>query len=287
MAERREVQPKRQCAYTPVQAMGKRDWITYPFFSNKEQTSYKRLLLRTTMGAWTNTILADAFAHQAARDLNLDIQEYQPVIVFINGEYWGIHELREHFDQHKIADDYGLDEDDINVYSAYGEVVEGEPDTEFRYLRDQYLVQNDITDPDVYDYIKDRFDIDHLIDYFFTQIFFNNRDWPGNNSKMWRSDTYDNKFRWLFYDLDGAMGAREIDDTLLAKIVGGESAGGEDSWSNALVRTLMKNETFKEQFISRAKYLLTETFSPEKLYPLVLQMTAEYNGEMEEHLGRW
>jgi hypothetical protein len=261
--------------------------LDYPFFSNKEQSSYKRLLLRTTMGAWTNTILADAFAHQAARDLNLDIQEYQPVIVFINGEYWGVHELREHFDQHKLADDYGLDKDAINIYSSYGEVLEGEADTEFIYLRDQYLVQNDITDPQVYDYIKERFDIDHLIDYFFTEIFFNNPDWPGNNSKMWRSDSYDNKFRWLFYDLDGGMGENQIDDTLLAELLGGESAGGEDNWTNALISTLMKNETFKEQFISRAKYLLQETFSPESLYPLVQQMTAEYAGEMDEHFGRW
>ena len=259
----------------------------YPFFSNKKQSSYKRLLLRTTMGAWTNTILADAFAHQAARDLNIDIQEYQPVIVFINGEYWGIHELREHFDQHKLAEDYGLDKDDINIYASYGDVIEGEPDTEFIFLRDQYLVQNDITDPQVYDYIKQRFDIDHLIDYFFTEIFFNNPDWPGNNSKMWRSDTYDNKFRWLFYDLDGGMGQNQIDDTLLARLLEGKSAGGEDSWANALISTLIKNETFKKQFISRAKYLLQETFSLESLSPLVWQMTAEYEGEMDEHFERW
>lgn len=259
----------------------------YPFFKNKDQSSYKRLLLRSTMGTWTNTIIADAFAHQAAKDLNLDIQEYQPVIVFLNGEYWGIHDLREHFDGHKLAEDYGLDKDDINLYSSYGSVIQGESDTEFIYLRDQYLVQNDITDPQVYDHIKERIDIDHLIDYFFTEIYFNNPDWPGNNSKMWRSESYDNKFRWLFFDLDGGMGQNRIDDTLLARILGGSSADGEDGWENALISTLIKNETFKNQFISRAKYLLQETFSPESLFPLVRQMTAEYEAEIKEHFERW
>ncbi len=259
----------------------------YPFFSNKEQSSYKRLLLRTTMGAWSNTIFADAFAHQASRDLNFDIQEYEPVIVFINGEYWGIYELREHFDQHKLADDYGLNKDDINIYASYGDVIEGEPDTEFIFLRDQYLVQNDITDPKIYEYIKQRIDIDNLINYLITEIFFNNLDWPGNNSKMWRSDTYDNKFRWLFFDLDAGMGQNKIDDNLLAKLLGGGSAGEEDSWSNALIRTLIKNENFKKEFISRAKYLLNETLSPESLSTLVRQMTAEYEKEINEHFERW
>ncbi|MEL7220673.1 MAG: CotH kinase family protein [Bacteroidota bacterium] len=259
----------------------------FPFFSKKDQSSYKRLLLRTSMGAWTNTIIADAFAHQASRDLNFDIQEYQPVIVFINGEYWGIHELREHFDEHKIADDHGLEEEDIKIYASYGNVIEGETDTDFYHLRDQYLTQNDITGPEVYDYVKERIDIDNFIDYFFTEIYFNNPDWPGNNSKMWRSAAYDNKFRWLFYDIDGGMDENRIDENLLAKIVGGASAGGEDHWSNALIRTLIKNETFREQFISRGKYLLQETFSPEVLAPLVQQMTAEYEAEMDEHFGRW
>lgn len=259
----------------------------YPFFSNKEQASYKRLLLRTTMGAWSNTIFADAFAHQAARDLNFDIQEYKPVIVFINGEYWGIYELREHFDEHKIAKDYGLDTDDINIYASYGDVIEGEQDKEFIFLRDQYLVQNDITDPEVYDYIKQRIDINNFIDYFFTEVFFNNLDWPGNNSKMWRSDTYDNKFRWLFFDLDAGMRQRKIDDNLLARLLGGGSTAEEDSWSNALIRTLIKNENFKKEFISRAKYILKKTLSPESLSPLVRQMTAEYEKEMDEHLERW
>ncbi|MEO0725076.1 MAG: CotH kinase family protein [Bacteroidota bacterium] len=261
--------------------------LDYPFFRNKEQSSYKRLLLRTTMGAWTNTIFADVFAHQAARDLNLEIQEYQPVIVFINGEYWGIHQLREHVDEHKIAEDHGLEPEDITIYAAYGNVTEGEPDTEFIYLRDQYLAQNDITDPQVYDYIQQRFDIDQLIDYFLTEIFFNNRDWPANNAKMWRSSSYDNKFRWLFYDLDAAMGKSQYDKPLLIDLLGGESPVTALNWKNAFIRTLIKNETFKQQFISRAKTLLQETFKAENLYPLVLQMTAEYEGEMDEHFSRW
>jgi len=259
----------------------------YPIFSRKEQSSYKRLLLRTTMGAWSNTIIADAFAHQAARDLNFDYQEYQPVIVFINGEYWGIHELREHFDQHKLAEDYGLDKDDINIYASYGDVIEGEPDATFKYLRDQYLVENDITDPNVYNYIKEHIDINNLIDYYFTEIYFNNVDWPGNNLKIWRSHTYDNKFRWMFFDLDAGTGQHRIGDNLLARLLGEATEGEKDSWSYALMRTLIKNEDFKEEFISRSKYLLKENLSPETLTPLLKQMTAEYEKEMDEHLERW
>lgn len=259
----------------------------YPFFSQKDQSSYKRLLLRSTMGAWTNTIIADAYVHQAAKSLHLDIQEYQPVIVFINGEYWGIHDLREHFDQHKIADDYELDKDSITVYASYGDVIEGEEDTEFIYIRDQYLSQNDITEPEVYAHIKQRFDIDHLIDYHLTEIFFSNPDWPDNNAKMWRSKQYDNKFRWLFYDVDGGMGEDNIDDDILLDLLEQENYRGAASWANALIRTLIKNEEFKQQFIIRAMYLLQEPFHPDTLYNLAKEIEIQYVAEVEEHFRRW
>ena len=260
----------------------------HPFFGDDGQPAYKRLLLRTTMGAWTNSIITDAFAHQATRGLNFDIQEYQPVIVFLNGEYWGIHELREHVSQHTIAGEYGLDKDDINIHSSYGEVVDGlGEDTEFIFLRDQYIVQNDITNPEVYDYVKQRIDVDNFIDYFLAEVYFNNLDWPGNNSKMWRSAAYDDKFRWLFYDLDAGMAEDRIDHNLLAELLDEGNANEIGSWATALIRRLLDNESFRGKFISRARYLLRETFSPETLYPLLVGMTAEYEGNMDEHLARW
>ncbi|MCP3927773.1 MAG: T9SS type A sorting domain-containing protein [Bacteroidetes bacterium] len=262
--------------------------MEYPFFKNKDQDSYKRLLVRTSMASWAHCILTDAFAHQMVKGLHLDIQEYQPVIVFINGEYWGLHELREKIDRYKIAEDHDLDEDSIRIYGSWGGVIEGETDGDFYRFRDDYLTNNDIRDPAVYEYVTTQIDIDNLIDYFFSEIYLHNPDWPANNLRMWRSAQFDNKWRWLYYDLDGCFGGKNIEKKNMEQLLDDSSPyKGQDESATKIIRTLIKNETFKNEFIDRAKYLLTHTFSSRKLIPLLIAMQNEYEGEIDEHFLRW
>ncbi len=71
----------------------------------KQQDRYKRFLLRTPMASWFGQIvIKDAMAHDIVRDLDLDYQDFQPVIVYLNGEYWGIHTLRDRLDEYYIVE---------------------------------------------------------------------------------------------------------------------------------------------------------------------------------------
>lgn len=260
----------------------------FPFFENKDQESYKRLLLRTSMGAWGHSIINDTYAHQASKGLNFDIQEYQPVIVFINGEYWGLHELREKIDRFKIAVDHGLDPDSIKIYAAWGGVEEGQPDSDYFEFRDEYLANNDITDPEVYAYVESQMDIDNFIDYFFAESFFHNRDWPANNLKMWRSSQLDNRWRWLFFDLDGALGENQASKDNLVKLLSeGPYYNYQIEWPTIIIRTLIKNENFKQKFIDRAKQILENNYKPNLLLPLTNSLKAEFEPELAEHFERW
>jgi hypothetical protein len=246
----------------------------YPFFTEKEQSDYKRLLIRTSMGAWGHTILTDAFAHQVCKGLNFEIQEYQPVLLFINGEYWGLHELREKTDRFKLAEDHHLDPESIKIYGSWGGVIEGETDVDFYNFRDEYLVENDITDPAVYDYVTNRLDIDNVIDYFFAELYFHNSDWPSNNLKMWRSIDYDNRWRWIFYDLDAGFGKNRAGEENLKRLLSEEQLyyNNQHEWSTFIIRTLIKNETFRQQFIDRGKYLLQHQFSSGRILQILDHM---------------
>jgi hypothetical protein len=260
----------------------------YPFFKNKDQQSYKRLLIRSSMGCWHHTILKDAYAHQMAGNLNMGIQEFQPVIVFINGEYWGLHELREKIDRFKLAEDNGLDPDSIKIYGSWGSVLEGPLDLDFYTFRDQFLANNDITDPEVYNYVKSKIDIDNIIDYFLSELYINNTDWPGNNLKMWRSAEHDNKWRWIFYDLDGGFGETRLSSTIVQDLLDdSELFHGQAEWTTIIIRTLIKNETFKNKFIARAKYLLQNEFTPDRLFSILTEMETLYENDLPEHFDRW
>ncbi|MCK4992305.1 MAG: chitobiase/beta-hexosaminidase C-terminal domain-containing protein, partial [Bacteroidales bacterium] len=74
--------------------------IAYPIFKDdpskaKELTEFKRFIIRAWGSLITGSLFNDAYAHRLMATSELDIQAYQPAIVFINGEYWGIHALRE------------------------------------------------------------------------------------------------------------------------------------------------------------------------------------------------
>ena len=102
-----------------------------------------------------------------------------------------------------------------------------------------------------------------FIDYNVAQIYFDNRDWPGNNIKFWRPKTKDGKWRWLLYDTDWGFGVNAYGN-------GGNQYGYEYNtlefatsptqtpnhhanppWSTLLLRKLLENDEFKYDFINR------------------------------------
>jgi hypothetical protein len=53
---------------------------------------------------------------------HLDIQEYRPSVVFINGEYWGVHNIRERFDENYLANKYHISRDRIVILELSGKI---------------------------------------------------------------------------------------------------------------------------------------------------------------------
>ncbi|MBN1874423.1 MAG: CotH kinase family protein [Anaerolineae bacterium] len=100
--------------------------FAYPFFPGQPYTSYRRLILRNSGNDLGATMFRDAMIHTSVAHLNFDTQAYRPVIVFLNGEYWGIHNLRERYDEHYLARVYGVDPDNVDLLTGNSNVVEGD-----------------------------------------------------------------------------------------------------------------------------------------------------------------
>ncbi len=71
-------------------------YFNYQLLPQRDSDKYKRFLLTTTMGSMFNTIIEDVMTHDLIRHFGVDIMEYRPVILFINGEYWGVHTIRDY-----------------------------------------------------------------------------------------------------------------------------------------------------------------------------------------------
>ncbi len=60
-------------------------------------------------------MLRDGYATGLFKDIDIDIQGYRPMLVYLNGEFWGLYNLREKVNEHFIASHHPIDPDEIDL----------------------------------------------------------------------------------------------------------------------------------------------------------------------------
>ncbi len=253
-------------------------YFNYKLLPQKENNKYKRFLLRTTLGSWTHTIISDVLAHEIVRDLDIEYQDYQPVVVFINGEYWGVHTLRDRIDERYIAYLYDFDNDDI-VMGA---------DENYKALI-EFIESNDLFFDDNYEYVKTQMDMSNYIDYQISEMFFANYDWPANNIEIWRNKVTESKWRWIFYDIDAGFKSYNYNYNMFNHTTVNDSS---IHWPNSpestfLFRNLLKNNDFTKTFIDRYAEILNNNFIIDTMIKKLNSIKNLYKNEIPNHLYRW
>ena len=132
-----------------------------------------------------HTLFGDAMMQRLMNGI-IDTQAYRPGVVFLNGEYWGIYNIREHMDEHYLMDHYQLEKHEIALLEDYISIKAGSQTDRQDFIHIlRYVHTHDMRQPQHYKYIENKIDVDNFIDYMAAQIYFNNRDWPNNNIRYW------------------------------------------------------------------------------------------------------
>ncbi len=256
----------------------------FPFFNQKEEiTDYKRLIVRAANPNNFHVPFKDELIHLLAREMGMDYQAYQPVVGFVNGEYWGLFNLKERHDEYYIQNNYGLDPDEVNVLEQRGAIVEGDNSSFFELV--EYARNHDLSQNEHYDWVSEHMDIHSYMDYLILQLYLGAHDFPENNQVYWQSDEYDAKWRWLFKDGDSGMHEYWRDN--LEVFFGGEPVDSEEEPFLVLSRSLVKNEAFKNEFSARFIYHLNDVLSPRNVLPKIDSLTKVYDPLMPQHVKRW
>ncbi|HIP36618.1 MAG TPA: T9SS type A sorting domain-containing protein [Crocinitomix sp.] len=272
--------------------------FTYPFFDDVEIKKYKRIILRSG-GHTPNCFPRDDLAGLIVDGLNIDKQHFKHVIVFINGEYWGIHSIKERMDDYFLQNLYGIDDDSLTIldqeFDVQGNGYQADS-AEMKNL-ELFIINNDMTNDVNYNYVASKIDVENYIDYMCAEIYLSNVDWVYSNVVIWRKTGnyvsnagagYDGKFRWALYDLDGGFGgdcknAYYTVNTLNAATI---STGIFASYTR-FFRGLLENETFRYKFINRMCDLLNSWFKPEVVQAHISYMKSILDIEMMEEVNRW
>ena len=263
--------------------------LKYPLFPEfPELNKFKVFLLRNNGSNYGNDYIRDRLASSVSEGLGVDYQRGRFAVVYYNGEYFGIHSIRERSTADYFETHYGLDPDKIDLLKADNAVSAGSA-VDYVALMD-WLESNHLDKEENYAYIASQIDVDNFINYMHTELFANNRDWPANNLKKWRNTSSKTPWKWFLYDLDFGFG----NDYSKYKNNIFEFATAEDgeSWPNGpestlLLRRLLENEGFKAAFINRMAVLLQMNFESLRVLARIEKMMAEIQSEISRDQKRW
>ncbi len=275
--------PQKALQFFPRTMYDGNDRMNYPFFEDRPFSDYKRIISRSIYSAHLQSIIRDEIAQDIAKDLNVFYQQWQPVISFINGEFWGIQNLREKLNEHYLEQHFDIDHDSVDIISLWG-VVENGNQIEHSNLM-YFTANNDFSLPENYEMVKTMIDIPAYIDYYITEIFMQNMDWPGNNFTKWRERGNNHKWRWFLYDLDATM--KDADHNSLRRAAGDTLETLNPEWGTKLFKSMLQSSEFSEQFLYRFVYVLNNDFSPEKTIPIVNKWESIYENEIDNTINRW
>lgn len=275
--------------------------LDYPFFKELPHASFRRLLLRNSGQDWFTygpTMFKDAYLQRLVRHMNFEYQAYEPSVVFLNGEFWGIHNIRERIDHHYLARRFGLDSDQVDLLSGNRDVKAGSSSHYDEMM--QFIAGNSLSNPTNYDQLKHYMDVDNFIDYLIIQTFLANEDWPGNNIDYWRLSLnkydpeagpgHDGRWRWILYDLDfAARGESEWIQFDMFNFIKNPTGGSwpNPRWSVVLIQALWESPEFVATFCNRYANHLNTTFLTARAAELADEMADEIEDSIIEHYRRW
>lgn len=249
-------------------------------FNDKDITKFKSFVLRNSGNDWPHTLFRDAFMQNLVKDrMDVDYQEYMPSIVFFNGEYWGIHNIREKINEDYLEGNYGVDADSVDIISVEYEVLAGS-DQDYRELMD-FVQYNNPADAANYEIIKDWMDIDEFMNYRIVEIYVINQDWPNNNRKFWREQKEGSKWRWMLFDLDFGFGWYMTSPNMVWW------ATDPSEPQNYLFNRLLLNEDFRNEFLQRFRAHMNTSFQPDRVIGKIDSIQDLLRPYMDRHIDRW
>jgi hypothetical protein len=261
----------------------------YDLIRKNKTKNQLSIILRNSGNDYNKTLFKDAFIHQLMKPLHIPIQEFRPSVVYINGEYWGIHNLRDRVDNDYLNKVYGVDKSNVDmikiVFDGPEEVEYGDGEA-YTNLK-SFFLSNNFADAANFEKAQALMDMDNFIDYQIAEIFVGNIDWPQNNVRLWRVKTEkankapnDGKWRWVFFDADRSLGET-------VNVASNNLSDAITRPENFIFTRLLQNQSFKVKFVARFRELLDSTFKYENSSKMYLEIKKMYEPEIDAHLKRW
>ncbi|MDQ3101222.1 MAG: CotH kinase family protein, partial [Bacteroidota bacterium] len=224
-----------------------------------------------------------------------------PCVFYVNGQYWGVYDVREKVDDHDFTRiNYGQDKFDLQMIKTWGgtwsEYGGGQAQNDWDALVN-YIESNDMGDPAAFAYVDGQFNWKSLIDYFCLNSYTVCSDWLNWNTAWWRGMNpagEGTKWRYLLWDMDATFDhyanftgipdesvnadpcdADELDDP------------GGQGHTVILNKLIEENQMVHDYYVNRYADLGNTVFSCDFMLPFLDEMVAAIAPEMPGQVARW
>ena len=255
----------------------------------------KRLLLRNSGNDYPLTMFRDSYYQKLFKNLTFDTQLSRPAIVFLNSEYWGIHNITERYDRYYVSKKYDIDSDEVDLINIEDNEVEEGDIVKYNELN-TFVSNNLLSNTANYNTLKTMIDIDNFTDYMIAEIFAGNKDWPHKNMRIWRAKSpdadpgapygHDGRWRWMLYDTDlGLAFENPVAENFFPRAMG--LVPGAVGPIATMFGKLLENSEYKQFLITRAADLLNTTLYPARTQSMLADLKSIYQPLMGDHIARW
>ena len=238
----------------------------YEFFPDQKPglTDFKSIMLRNAGNDFGGLYMRDAIIQRVmAENADIDWQAWRPAVIFLNGTYKGMLNIRERSNDDNIYTNYkdesgnGLEDIDmVEISQENSQMVEElKAGTLDNYNAFKAFYNQAGHTLDEYEQIMD---CQEFINIMIMNLYYCNLDFPGNNIVVWRPTAEGGRWRWIAKDTDFGLGlyGRNANYNTIEWIYN-HNYDPNNNWANTsqatqLFRSLMADPDFKRKFIDQA-----------------------------------
>ncbi|MFT4759558.1 MAG: hypothetical protein ACI9XO_001257 [Paraglaciecola sp.] len=296
--------PQRGVDYITRDAMGYTSSLNADIFPTRDRGRYQRLMIKAAANDnypfEDGAHIRDGYVHMLSQyaDMEMDERTWEPCILYLNGEYWGVYELREKVDDPDYTNKYfNQGEKWLDFLKTWGGTWEEYGSrAEWDNLHD-FITNNSMADQTNYDQAASELNMTSLVDYMILNTHVVCKDWLNWNTAWWRGNNPEGeaqKWRYALWDMDASFGhyinytsipndspqADPCDNEVLPP--NSDPEGHVD-----LITSLLESDDFHSLYVNRYADMNNSFLSCDYMIFLLDSMISRIQPEMQGQIDRW